>query len=96
MLNEDKRRFMRMLLNAKATVFVPEQEMTLSGICIDLSATGLSVSIDSPLEIDTLVDVSINSSSESVQPFNARTHVVRCTQNQSEEYILGLEIVQIN
>ncbi|ALO41829.1 PilZ domain-containing protein [Pseudoalteromonas phenolica] len=96
MLHEDKRRFMRMMVNAEAKISVLEQQLTLVGKCLDLSATGLSIAIEQPLEVDTLLDIHINSSSASIPPLNAHTKVVRCTQDEQGEYVLGVEIVQFN
>ncbi|RZQ52191.1 PilZ domain-containing protein [Pseudoalteromonas phenolica] len=96
MLYEDKRRFMRMMVNAEAKISILEQQITLTGRCIDLSATGLSVAVEEPLEVETVVDVHINSTSASIPPLNAHTKIVRCTQEEEGQYILGLEIIQFN
>jgi c-di-GMP-binding flagellar brake protein YcgR len=96
MLFEDKRRFMRMMVNAEAKISILEQQITLTGRCIDLSATGLSVAVEEPLEVETVVDVHINSTSASIPPLNAHTKIVRCTQEEEGQYILGLEIIQFN
>ena len=96
MLYEDKRRFMRMMVNAEAKISILEQQITLTGRCIDLSATGLSVAVEEPLEVETVVDVHINSTSASIPPLNAHTKIVRCTQDDEGQYILGLEIIQFN
>ncbi|TMP79830.1 PilZ domain-containing protein [Pseudoalteromonas phenolica] len=96
MLYEDKRRFMRMMVNAEAKISILEQQITLTGRCIDLSATGLSVAVEEPLEVETVVDAHINSTSASIPPLNAHTKIVRCTQEEEGQYILGLEIIQFN
>ncbi|MBE0367502.1 PilZ domain-containing protein [Pseudoalteromonas sp. MMG013] len=96
MLHEDKRRFMRMMVNAKAQIKLLESGLTLEGICNDLSATGLSIEIEEPIEMDTLVEVYIDSNSSSTPPLNAHAKVVRCTQEQEPGYLLGLEITQFN
>lgn len=96
MLFEDKRRFMRMMVNAEAKISILEQQITLTGRCIDLSATGLSVAVEEPLEVETVVDVHINSTSASIPPLNAHTKIVRCTQEEEGQYIFGLEIIQFN
>ena len=96
MLYEDKRRFMRMMVNAEAKISILEQQITLTGRCIDLSATGLSVAVEEPLEVETVVDVHINSTSASIPPLNAHTKIVRCTQEEEGQYIFGLEIIQFN
>jgi hypothetical protein len=96
MLHEDKRGFMRMMVNAQAKITVLEQQLSLEGTCLDLSATGLSIAVEQPLEVDTVLDIHINSSGSSTPPLNAHTKVVRCSQDEQGQYVLGLEIIQFN
>ncbi|KZN61469.1 PilZ domain-containing protein [Pseudoalteromonas luteoviolacea] len=98
MIHEDKRRFMRMMVNAQAELTVSQTGEKIVGVCQDLSATGLSVEIESPLEVGELITVFINSKSATIPPFNANAKVVRCgsTESSPDSYIIGLEIVQIN
>ena len=96
MLQEDKRRFMRMLVDAEAKISVLEQQLTLVGKCLDLSATGRSIAVEQPLEVDTILDIHIDSSSASIPPLNAHTRVVRCAQDEQGQYVLGVEIVKFN
>ncbi|KID57320.1 pilus assembly protein PilZ [Pseudoalteromonas luteoviolacea] len=98
MIHEDKRRFMRMMVNAQAEVTVSQSGEKFLGTCQDLSATGLSVEIDHPLEVGELVTVFINSKSTTIPPFNASAKVVRCSsdENATDKYVVGLEIVQFN
>ncbi|OHU86581.1 MULTISPECIES: PilZ domain-containing protein [Pseudoalteromonas] len=96
MLHEDKRRFMRMMVNAKARLTILETGLTFEGKCHDLSATGLSIEVSEPVEPNTMMEVHINSSSTAIPPLNAHANVVRCAQEQDGTYILGLEITQFN
>ncbi|CAM4152469.1 PilZ domain-containing protein [Pseudoalteromonas byunsanensis] len=96
MLHEDKRRFMRMMVNARARLTILETGLTFEGKCHDLSATGLSIEVSEPIEPNTMMEVHINSSSASIPPLNAHANVVRCAQEQDGRYILGLEITQFN
>ncbi|MBQ4836879.1 MULTISPECIES: PilZ domain-containing protein [Pseudoalteromonas] len=98
MIHEDKRRFMRMMVNAQAELTVNQSGEKLLGTCQDLSATGLSIEIEHPLEIGEMVAVFINSKSTTIPPFNASAKVVRCSSNEATEdsYVVGLEIVQFN
>ncbi|MDK1286042.1 PilZ domain-containing protein [Pseudoalteromonas umbrosa] len=98
MIHEDKRRFMRMMVNAQAELTVSQSGEKFLGTCLDLSATGLSVEIEHPLEVGELVTVFINSKSTTIPPFNASAKVVRSSSNEdvAERYVVGLEIVQFN
>ncbi|NOU50901.1 PilZ domain-containing protein [Pseudoalteromonas sp. JBTF-M23] len=96
MLHEDKRRFMRMMVNTKARLTILESGITFEGKCHDLSATGLSIEVTEPVEANTLIEVHINSTSAAIPPLNAHANVVRCSQEQDGQYILGLEIKQFN
>jgi hypothetical protein len=96
MLHEDKRRFMRMLVDTKARLTVLESGQRLEGICHDLSATGLSIEVSEPVEPDTMIEVHIDSTSEAIPPLNAHARVIRCSNEQEEKYTLGLEITQFN
>ncbi|MBD1582895.1 PilZ domain-containing protein [Pseudoalteromonas sp. S16_S37] len=96
MLHEDKRRFMRMMVNTTARLTILESGITFEGKCHDLSATGLSIEVTEPVEANTLIEVHINSTSAAIPPLNAHANVVRCSQEQDGQYMLGLEIKQFN
>ncbi|WP_419149345.1 PilZ domain-containing protein [Pseudoalteromonas 'SMAR'] len=96
MINEDKRRFMRMTVEAVATITELESGQQYQGVCQDLSATGLSVAVNEPIEANTMVDIFIDSSGEMIQPLHAHANVIRCTQEQEGQWIVGLEITQFN
>ncbi|MEJ6474769.1 PilZ domain-containing protein [Pseudoalteromonas piscicida] len=96
MINEDKRRFMRMSVDAVAKLTELETGRTHQGVCHDLSATGLSVTISDPIEANTIVDIFIDSSGDMIQPLSAHANVIRCSQEQDNQWIVGLEITQFN
>ena len=43
-----------------------------------------------------MVDIFIDSSGEMIQPLHAHANVIRCTQEQEGQWIVGLEITQFN
>ena len=57
MFYQDKRRLMRMMVNTEAKISIVEQQITIFGRCIDSSEIGLSVAVEEPIEVDTVVDV---------------------------------------
>ncbi|CCQ12363.1 hypothetical protein PALB_32640 [Pseudoalteromonas luteoviolacea B = ATCC 29581] len=96
MLHEDKRRFMRMNINTQATITVLETGHKLTAHCQDLSATGMSLVVEEPIEVDAVVEVHIESSGGTVLPLNVHAKVLRVAQESDEEYIVGVEITEFN
>lgn len=98
MLNEDKRNFFRMLVNTEAQIMLLDSEAgrMIDGTCRDLSATGMAVEIDEPLEVNTELKVKIASSNNSVPTLDAIAKVVRCSEIEEDEYLLGLEVIELN
>lgn len=98
MLNEDKRNFRRMQLNAQAklTTLEPVTDQHFDAVCVDLSATGLSLQLDELLELGTIVKVNIDSTSPAIAPLDATAKVVRASKESDGTVTAGLEIIQFN
>ena len=98
MFYEDKRNFFRMLVNAEAQLVILDSEAgrKIDGVCRDLSASGMSIEIDEPLEVTTEPKVRIDASNNSVPSLDALARVVRCSEVEEKEYLLGLEVLEIN
>ena len=98
MLYEDKRNFFRMLVNAEAQLVILDSEAgrKIDGVCRDLSDSGMSIEIDEPLEVTTELKVRIDASNNSVPSLDALARVVRCSEVEEKEYLLGLEVLEIN
>lgn len=99
MLNRgDNRHFYRMMVNADVKLMIndPEAARVIDGICRDLSASGMSVEIDEPLEMGVLVRVRLESPNASVAPLDATAKVMRCSQENEECYNLGLAFIELN
>ncbi|MFY8326208.1 PilZ domain-containing protein [Pseudoalteromonas sp. ZZD1] len=98
MFNEDQRNFRRMQINAKATLItlepVPNQQY--EALCVDLSATGLSLHLDDLLEVGTIVKVNIDSTSPAIAPLDATAKVIRASKEDDGTITAGLEIMQFN
>lgn len=94
----DNRNYFRMMVNADVKLMIndPESGRSIDGICRDLSATGMSVEIDEPLEMNTLVRVRLDSANASVPPLDAVAKVMRCSQESEEVYQLGLAFMELN
>ncbi|CAM5221281.1 PilZ domain-containing protein [Alishewanella longhuensis] len=99
MLNRgDNRHFYRMMVNADVKLMIndPEAARVIDGICRDLSASGMSVEIDEPLEMGVLVRVRLESPNASVAPLDATAKVMRCSQENEDCYNLGLAFIELN
>ena len=94
----DKRNYFRMMVNSDVQMIVndPESGRVLSGICRDLSATGMSVEVDEPLEMGTLLHLRLESNNSSVVPLDAHAKVVRCAQEGEDIYQLGMSFIELN
>jgi c-di-GMP-binding flagellar brake protein YcgR len=99
MLNyDDKRNFYRMLLNSEVTITVLDEEVNTDfyATCRDLSATGMAIEINQPLELGTKVRMKIASSNNSIQAFDATGKVVRMVEEGPENYLVGITIQEVN
>ncbi|GLX80443.1 hypothetical protein tinsulaeT_37830 [Thalassotalea insulae] len=95
---DDKRSFYRMMLNSDVTVTIIDDEAnsTLTATCRDLSATGMAIEMSHPIELNTDVRVTIDSSGNAVQPLDVKGKVVRVTEESSECYLIGINIAEID
>lgn len=98
MFNEDKRSFRRMQINAQAKLqtLAPIAGNHYQAVCVDLSATGLSLHLDELLELGTLVKVNIDSTSDTIAPLEATAKVIRASKESDGTVTAGLEIIEFN
>ncbi|GDY26457.1 MULTISPECIES: PilZ domain-containing protein [unclassified Agarivorans] len=81
--DENKRAFHRMLIDAELRIWVGQQ--SYSGLCKDLSATGMGISLkDVKLALGDDVEVAL--SGQGVAPFSAKGKVVRCIAEGDIDY----------
>ena len=94
----DSRHYFRMMVNAEVKIMIndPEAGRVIDGICRDLSASGMSVDVEEPLEMGTLMRVHLDSANASVPPLDASAKVMRCIQENEESYQLGLAFIDMN
>lgn len=94
----DKRHYFRMMVNSEVQMMIndPESGRVISGICRDLSANGMSVEIDEPLEMGMMLHLRLASTNPSIAPLDAHAKVVRCAQESEEVYQLGLSFIELN
>lgn len=91
---DDKRNFYRMLVNSEVTVTIVDEEVnsSFSATCRDLSATGVAVEFENPVELDTKVKVHIDSSNPSIPSLHVDGKVVRCKEEAPDRYLVGITI----
>lgn len=97
---DDKRDFIRMRIEAPITISVAEegQVTEIPGLCHDLSATGLSFSVDiqhsDAFAMGSALTVRIEGG-HSLPPLQAEVKVVRSEQGDPERWEVGAQILQI-
>ena len=99
MLNyDDKRNFYRMLLNSEVVITVIDDETNSQffATCRDLSATGMAIEMNHPLEMATEVRMKIESLNNNVQAFDACGKVVRIVEENSDCYLIGITIQELD
>ena len=96
-ISQDNRRdYIRMLINATCDVNVLATNETLTAICTDMSATGIALSTQVPLNIGAEVEVFIESQNANFASLQAKATAVRCEQKADGEYIIGLQVISFN
>jgi len=95
---DDKRNFYRMMLNSEVIVTIIDDETNsqVKATCRDLSATGMAIEVEHPLEMSTHVKVKLDSSSEQVQSLDMRGKVVRVDEECEGCYLVGISIEELD
>jgi c-di-GMP-binding flagellar brake protein YcgR len=94
---DDKRDYYRMMLNSDVCVTIIDSEANrqVNATCRDLSATGIAIEMDHPIELSTYVRIKVNSPSDQVQPLNIQGRVVRVDEEESNCYLIGISIEEL-
>lgn len=95
--HDDKRSFLRMMVNADLELRLDDGEANtvVDGICRDLSSTGMAAEVISPIEVGAELKIKLASNNPSVPPLRATVKVMRCSQEVEDTYILGLEFIEL-
>ncbi|KXJ53426.1 PilZ domain-containing protein [Cognaticolwellia aestuarii] len=95
---DDKRNFYRMMVNSEVTVTIIDDEANskILATCRDLSATGIAIEMEHPLEMNTAVHVSVQSANSAVQPLDVKGKVVRVTEESANCFLIGVNISEID
>jgi len=95
---DDKRNFYRMMLNSEVIVTIIDDEANsqVKATCRDLSATGMAIEVEHPLELSTHVKVKLDSASEQVQALDLRGKVVRVDEEGEGCFLVGISIEELD
>jgi len=89
--SKEKRAFRRMIINAPVTLLQGGQQYV--GICQDLSANGMAISVSQhQLDIHQPLRVSLATCNNLLPPFEARARVIRTLEGKKGQ-LLALEFV---
>ena len=94
---KEQRHFLRLLINQdiQITILGEETERSLVALCRDLSASGVAIEADEPLEVGTLLRLRIESASEALPGLASTVKVVRCVRESDDCYLIGAEICEL-
>lgn len=95
---DDKRDFYRMMLNSEVVVTIIDDEANsqIIATCRDLSATGMAIEMEHPLELSTYVKIKLDSASDLVQALDIRGKVVRIEEECEGCYLVGISIEELD
>lgn len=94
---DDKRNFFRMMVNSDCLVQIEDDESSrdLSAICLDLSATGMSLETEEPIDAGTVISAKLESTNTQIPSLKAHAKVVRCSKQAERSFVLGVEILEL-
>lgn len=91
----EKRDFIRMRVNAQLTIRREDNQATLTGICRDLSGTGMLVEVQESIPEGTRLYTSLPSQNDSFPAFESLVTVVRCDPKENGTYLVGVSIDEV-
>jgi hypothetical protein len=91
----EKRNFIRMTINTPAQVQVEQEGVMTTGICNDLSGSGMLLTVDQALPVDSELIVTLTPGDSKGPSLQARCTIARSQQAADSKCLLGLEIQEI-
>ncbi|MCE2594538.1 PilZ domain-containing protein [Motilimonas cestriensis] len=86
----DRRAFRRMAIESPLQIVFKGQ--TRQGICLDLSATGMSIEVtDSEFQVDDVIEVHLGNGTATAPPLSGEAKIIRVSA-QGNKYILAVEL----
>lgn len=92
----DSRNFFRMMVNTNMEIEITDDDAgrKVDAICRDLSAVGMAIEADEPIEVGTKIQCRVESPSAQIPALNASAVVVRCLEEQHGVFTIGAEITE--
>ncbi|RQM82560.1 PilZ domain-containing protein [Aeromonas dhakensis] len=86
---KERRAFQRMIINAPVTIF--QQQQVLEGVCRDLSANGMGISVpEHQLDTTQPIRVSLATNNNLLPPFEAQARIIRVL-GEEDGLLLAIE-----
>lgn len=89
----EKRDFHRMQVNSEIQI-TDRSGQQFTGICRDLSGTGMQVAVDRPVAEGAELSTLLPSNNDSFPPFETNLKVLRCVAD-GDGYLLGTTIIEV-
>jgi hypothetical protein len=92
---QEKRNFIRMQMDAPATITLTHNDTIIQAKCLDLSGNGMLIMSPEPVEENSIFNIVISSTQPNLPPLEAEVKVMRCIEKEGQ-YELGVIIEDIN
>ncbi len=92
----EKRDYMRMPVNTPATIMLTDTDNQIDCTCRNLSAAGMLLEVNQEFKPGSSFQVLISTDREGYEPFNAIVKVSRCVNFDTDRFLLGVVIDQMN
>jgi molybdopterin-binding protein len=90
----EKRDFHRMQVNSEVEITDSQGEV-FTGICKDLSATGMQIMVKQPVPVGQELKAVIKATGDQIPPLETICEVLRCDED-GDGYLLGTAISEVN
>jgi hypothetical protein len=90
----EKRNFIRMRINTE--IVLENGDGQLTGLCKDISGSGLLIELDREIPIGTTLEAHINQNSDRHSPFRATCETARILHGENGKYLIGLIVKEIH
>ena len=91
--HNEKRDFSRMPVNAELTYNIPGDNQTYTGVCNDLSHTGIFFITEQSLSNGQTLEVTIDSRDSKFEPMKATVEVIR-VESSYNKFSIGCKILE--
>ncbi len=91
---DEKREYFRMRIDSEFTYHIPDKNRTLSGVCKNLSHTGIQFETTYALTEGQSIEATLDSKDSRFKPLNARVNVIRIEKTDNNLYRVAGEIIE--